>query len=138
MYRLNAPPARATSATNLVLANDLVFSVGQVPGVADAATLLPLADALFTVLLLLELQAAVKASSPITRIMDNFRTIRFPPLASYPVKADYTGQHSRYMSRNVPRRPLRKQRQARRGNHRPVGQSSASRLAGRVRERLPG
>jgi hypothetical protein len=41
MYRLNAPPARAMSATNLVLANDLVFSVGQVPGVADAAALLP-------------------------------------------------------------------------------------------------
>jgi hypothetical protein len=33
----------------------------------------------FTVLLLLELQAATNTSSPITRITDNFRIIRFPP-----------------------------------------------------------
>src|SRR5581483_26048 len=80
MYRLNAPPARATSATNLVLANDLVFSVGHAPGVEPAAAAaVLLAGALFTVLLLLELHAAVKASKAITRMTDNFRTIRRPP-----------------------------------------------------------
>src|SRR6185437_8828377 len=79
MYRLNAPPASAMSATNRVLANDLVFDVGQAPGEALAATPLAEAGALFTLVLLCELHAAVKASSPITRIMDNFRTIRFPP-----------------------------------------------------------
>jgi hypothetical protein len=69
------------SATNRVFANDLVLLVGQALGVADAAaTLLPVAfaAALLTVLLV-ELHAAVKASSAITRIIDNFRNIRFPP-----------------------------------------------------------
>jgi len=59
----------------------LVLLVGQALGVADAAaTLLPaaLAAALPTVLLV-ELHAAVKASSAMTRITDNFRNIRYPP-----------------------------------------------------------
>jgi len=70
----------ATSATNFVLANDSVFLVGQAAGVEVAATLAaaPVADAAF-VLLLLELHATVKASSPITRITDNFRNIQYPP-----------------------------------------------------------
>jgi hypothetical protein len=77
---LNAPPAMARSATNFVLANDSVFLVGQANGVEVAATptAAPVADAAFVVLLL-ELHAAVKASSPVTRIMDNFRNIRYPP-----------------------------------------------------------
>jgi hypothetical protein len=55
--------------------------VGHAAGVAAATTLaLLLADALFTVLLL-ELHAAVKASSAITRTIDNFRTIRFPQMS---------------------------------------------------------
>jgi hypothetical protein len=61
------------------LANDSVFLVGQAPGDAVATTLGPApADAAF-VLLLLELHAAVKASSTITRITDNFRNIQYPP-----------------------------------------------------------
>jgi hypothetical protein len=80
MYRLNAPPAMATSATNFVLANDSVFLVGQADGVAVAATLTaaPVAAAAF-VLLLLELHATVNASGATTRITDNFRNIRYPP-----------------------------------------------------------
>src|SRR5487761_1205744 len=80
MYRLNAPPPMATAATNFVLANDSVFLVGQADGAEVAATLAatPVAGAAF-VLLLLDLHAAVKASSPMTRRMDNFRNIRYPP-----------------------------------------------------------
>jgi hypothetical protein len=65
------------------LANDLVFLVGQAPGVEVATTLAPapLPDAAFVLLLLLELHAAVKASSPMTRITDNFRNIRFPQIS---------------------------------------------------------
>jgi hypothetical protein len=68
------------SATNLVLANDLVFCVGQgaADDVAAALAPAPLADAAF-VLLLLELHAAVNASSPITNMMVSFRNIRYPP-----------------------------------------------------------
>jgi len=55
--------------------------VGHAAGVAAAATLLAVTDVLFTDVLLPELHAAVKASSPITKITDNFRTIRFPPVS---------------------------------------------------------
>jgi hypothetical protein len=57
-----------------------VFLVGQAAGVALAATptAAPLAAAAF-VLLLLELHATVNASGAVTRIMDNFRNIRYPP-----------------------------------------------------------
>lgn len=79
MYRLNAPPARAMSATNFVLANDSVFLVGQAPGVA-VATALALVPAATFEMELPELHAVVKASSPMTTIMDNFRNIRFPQI----------------------------------------------------------
>jgi hypothetical protein len=54
--------------------------VGQVPAAAAAAV--PVADAetlLLLPLLLLELHAAVNASSAITKTIDNFRSTSFPP-----------------------------------------------------------
>jgi hypothetical protein len=63
------------------LANDSVFLVGQADGAEAAATLAatPAAGAALVLLPLIELHAAVKASSPMTRRMDNFRNIRYPP-----------------------------------------------------------
>jgi hypothetical protein len=94
------------------LANFTVFVVGQVPAATAAAV--PVPDAAALVVELLELHAAVNASSAITKRTDNLRTTCIPPQRPLPEqqKADLSGIPHHHKKSNMIMSPHRRFRPA--------------------------